>query len=139
MRHALYLSFILISMITIISSDCNEDSSDSSDSDSSESTSTSRYSIESIYADCNDTFITTIEYLEVLNQTGRFPEESDKTPLSGIYDEMENVNSERAVEIGWVNSEQIVENCFDEMVGSACQKAYYLVRCVTMRNLEDSS
>ncbi|XP_021706499.1 general odorant-binding protein 84a-like [Aedes aegypti] len=146
------LSFLLICIVITASTSCaiacDDSDDDLSDSQVSEVSSTPDYSIESIYVECNDSFITTMEYLETLNQTGRFPEESDKTPLcflrcflhkSGIYDEMENVIGERAVEIGWVDSEQTIDECMEQMVGSPCQKAYQLVRCVTEHNLKRPS
>lgn len=41
------------------------------------------YSVEDIYVECNKTFIITMEYLNELNDTGSFPDETDKTPMVG--------------------------------------------------------
>lgn len=86
MQSTPYLLYLLICMIIVTASSrctiaCDEDDDDVPDSRSSEESTTPGYSIESIYAECNDSFVTTMEYLETLNKTGRFPEESDLTPL----------------------------------------------------------
>ncbi|KAL1403661.1 hypothetical protein pipiens_005604 [Culex pipiens pipiens] len=39
--------------------------------------------VEDIYVECNKTFIITMEYLNELNDTGSFPDETDKTPMVG--------------------------------------------------------
>nr|XP_019527278.2 uncharacterized protein LOC109399298 [Aedes albopictus] len=153
MQSTPYLLYLLICMIIVTASSrctiaCDEDDDDVPDSRSSEESTTPGYSIESIYAECNDSFVTTMEYLETLNKTGRFPEESDLTPLcflrcflhkSGVYDEMENVIGEMAVEIGWVENLQTIDECVEEMDGTPCQRAYSLVRCVTENNLRKMS
>lgn len=41
------------------------------------------YSVEDINVECNKTFIITMEYLNELNDTGSFPDETDKTPMVG--------------------------------------------------------
>lgn len=89
------LSFLLICIVITASSSfaiaCDDSDDDLSDSQVSEASSTPDYSIESIYVECNDSFITTMEYLETLNQTGRFPEESDKTPLVWLRNEKDRL------------------------------------------------
>lgn len=39
------------------------------------------YSVEDIYVECNKTFAISMDYLNELNDTGSFPDETDKTPM----------------------------------------------------------
>lgn len=77
-------------MLIIVATSCCTLSNDEDEDDdlsidlSSELSTTPGYNIQSIYAECNDSFITKIDFLIALNETGSFPEESDKTPLVRI-------------------------------------------------------
>lgn len=46
------------------------------------------YSVEDIYAECNKTFAISMDYLNEMNDTGSFPDETDKTPMVGIVNRM---------------------------------------------------
>lgn len=39
------------------------------------------YSVEDIYTECNKTFAISMDYLKEMNDTGSFPDETDKTPM----------------------------------------------------------
>lgn len=48
------------------------------------------------------------------------------------------VNSERALELQWVDTHEDIEECLPEMMGDTeCEKAYYMTRCVVTRALVD--
>lgn len=42
------------------------------------------YSVEDIYTECNKTFAISMDYLNEMNDTGSFPDETDKTPMVWI-------------------------------------------------------
>ncbi|XP_053671865.1 general odorant-binding protein 84a [Anopheles nili] len=97
-------------------------------------------------AQCNRTFIIQPEYLAELNETGSFPDETDRIPLCfircylqalGILTEDDKVNKETALALNWASSGETVDECLDEMTGSSCEKAYYFTRCVMTRALVD--
>uniref|UniRef100_A0A1Q3FSQ3 Putative odorant-binding protein 14 n=1 Tax=Culex tarsalis TaxID=7177 RepID=A0A1Q3FSQ3_CULTA len=102
------------------------------------------YSVEDIYVECNKTFIITMDYLNELNDTGSFPDETDKTPMcfmrcflqkGGILTEDDKVNKEQALTLGWVRNNETIDDCLQEMTGTNCERAYFLVRCVSTRHL----
>uniref|UniRef100_A0A182UKF1 Uncharacterized protein n=1 Tax=Anopheles melas TaxID=34690 RepID=A0A182UKF1_9DIPT len=97
-------------------------------------------------AQCNRSFIIQPEYLAELNQTGSFPEETDKIPLCfircylkalGILTEDDKVNKEVALARNWATSGETVDECLEEMAGSACEQAYFFTRCAMTRALVD--
>uniref|UniRef100_A0A182P057 Uncharacterized protein n=1 Tax=Anopheles epiroticus TaxID=199890 RepID=A0A182P057_9DIPT len=97
-------------------------------------------------AQCNRSFIIQPEYLAELNQTGSFPDETDKIPLCfircylktlGILTEDDKVNKEVALGLNWATSGETVDECLDEMTGSACEQAYFFTRCIMTRALVD--
>ncbi|EDS33253.1 conserved hypothetical protein [Culex quinquefasciatus] len=102
------------------------------------------YSVEDINVECNKTFIITMEYLNELNDTGSFPDETDKTPMcfmrcflqkGGILTEDDKVNKEQAFAVGWVKNNETIDDCLQEMTGTNCERAYFLARCVSTRHL----
>ncbi|XP_031621349.1 general odorant-binding protein 84a [Contarinia nasturtii] len=96
---------------------------------------------------CNESFRTTMEYLEDLNSTGSFPDETDKTPMCYIRCYLDAVgilkddelNLERANEMQWSTCEETIPECQKEVADrtNPCEKAYFLTRCVMMRNIVD--
>ncbi|XP_055632687.1 general odorant-binding protein 84a [Toxorhynchites rutilus septentrionalis] len=103
-------------------------------------------SIDDIYVECNKSFIISMDYLNELNDTGSFPDETDKTPMcfircfllkNGILTDDDKVNKERALSIDWVKNGESIDDCLQEMTGNPCERAYFLTRCVTIRRLVD--
>ncbi|XP_058823367.1 general odorant-binding protein 84a [Topomyia yanbarensis] len=101
-------------------------------------------SLEEIYSECNKTFIITMDYLSELNDTGSFPDETDKTPMcfmrcflqkNGILTEDDKINKELAISAGWVKNGETIDECLQDMTGSECERAYFLARCVSTRSL----
>ncbi|XP_050071331.1 general odorant-binding protein 84a [Anopheles maculipalpis] len=97
-------------------------------------------------AQCNRTFVIQPDYLSELNETGSFPDETDRTPLCfircylqtlGILTEDDKVNKETALALNWATSSETVDECLDEMTGSGCEKAYLFTRCIMTRALVD--
>ncbi|XP_058450954.1 general odorant-binding protein 84a [Malaya genurostris] len=103
------------------------------------------YKIEDIYSECNQTFIVTMDYLNELNDTGSFPDETDKTPMcfmrcflqkQGILTEDDKINKQLAISVGWVKNGDTIDECLPDMAGdSECERAYFLTRCVSTRAL----
>ncbi|XP_062554429.1 general odorant-binding protein 84a [Armigeres subalbatus] len=102
------------------------------------------YSVEDIYTECNKTFAISMDYLNELNDTGSFPDETDKSPMcfircflqkGGIVTEDDKVNKEQALAVGWVRNGETIDDCLQEMTGNACERSYYLMRCVSTRHL----
>lgn len=91
------VSFLLLALLVISSSGCSLlNTGDDGDGDAEQRESlladpdtmgtvklSKEYSVEDIYAECNKTFIITRDYLNELNDTGSFPDETDKTPMVG--------------------------------------------------------
>uniref|UniRef100_A0AAG5CZA6 Uncharacterized protein n=1 Tax=Anopheles atroparvus TaxID=41427 RepID=A0AAG5CZA6_ANOAO len=103
-------------------------------------------SMQDAVAECNRSFVIQPDYLAELNETGSFPDETDRIPLCfircylqtlGILTEEEKVNKDVALALNWASSSETVDECLDEMTGSPCEKAYYLTRCVMTRALVD--
>ncbi|XP_055313366.1 general odorant-binding protein 84a [Sitodiplosis mosellana] len=102
---------------------------------------------EAIMQMCNESFRTSMEYLDELNSTGAFPDETDKTPMCYIRCYLDAVgiikddelNREKANEMAWATSEDTLEECEKEVTDKTnpCEKAYFLTRCVMMRNIVD--
>ncbi|XP_035917841.1 general odorant-binding protein 84a-like [Anopheles stephensi] len=97
-------------------------------------------------AQCNRTFVIQPDYLAELNETGSFPDETDRIPLCfircylqtlGILTEDDKVNKETALALNWATSSETVDECLDEMTGSGCEKAYLFTRCIMTRALVD--
>lgn len=57
------------------------------------------YSVEDIYAECNKTFAISMDFLNELNDTGSFPDETDKTPMVGGGEIAAVLRSERLINI----------------------------------------
>ncbi|XP_019565322.3 general odorant-binding protein 84a [Aedes albopictus] len=102
------------------------------------------YSVEDIYVECNKTFAISMDYLNELNDTGSFPDETDKTPMcfircflqkGGIVTEDDKVNKEQAIALGWVKNGETIDDCLQDMTGNPCERAYFLMRCVSTRHL----
>ncbi|XP_050081968.1 general odorant-binding protein 84a [Anopheles aquasalis] len=94
--------------------------------------------------ECNRTFIIQTDYWNELNETGSFPDETDRIPLCfvrcylqtlGILTEDMKVNKEAGLAVGWGGSSETIDECLDEMTGTTCEMAYYLMRCVITRAL----
>ncbi|XP_035796416.1 general odorant-binding protein 84a-like [Anopheles albimanus] len=94
--------------------------------------------------ECNGTFIIQADYWNELNETGSFPDETDRIPLCfvrcylqtlGILTEDMKVNKEAGLAVGWGGSSETIDECLDEMTGTTCEMAYYLMRCVITRAL----
>ncbi|XP_058120209.1 general odorant-binding protein 84a [Anopheles ziemanni] len=103
-------------------------------------------SMQDAVAECNRSFVIQPDYLSELNETGSFPDETDRIPLCfmrcylqtlGILTEDEKVNKETAMKLKWASSGETIDECLEEMTGSPCDKAYYLTRCVMTRALVD--
>uniref|UniRef100_A0A182M1E0 Uncharacterized protein n=1 Tax=Anopheles culicifacies TaxID=139723 RepID=A0A182M1E0_9DIPT len=97
-------------------------------------------------AQCNRTFVIQPDYLAELNETGSFPDETDRIPLCfircylqtlGILTEDDKVNKETALALNWATSGETVDECLDEMTGTGCEKAYFFTRCIMTRALVD--
>uniref|UniRef100_A0A182JWW8 Uncharacterized protein n=1 Tax=Anopheles christyi TaxID=43041 RepID=A0A182JWW8_9DIPT len=95
---------------------------------------------------CNRSFIIQPDYLAELNQTGSFPDETDKIPLCfircylktlGILTDDDKVNKDVALALNWATSGETVDECLDEMTGNACEPAYFFTRCIMTRALVD--
>ncbi|EAT32555.1 AAEL015313-PA [Aedes aegypti] len=102
------------------------------------------YSVEDIYAECNKTFAISMDFLNELNDTGSFPDETDKTPMcfircflqkGEIVTSDDKINKEQAVALGWVKSGETIDDCLQELTGNPCERAYFLMRCVSTRHL----
>ncbi|XP_052865430.1 general odorant-binding protein 84a [Anopheles cruzii] len=103
-------------------------------------------SAQEAVTECNRTFIITTEYWNELNETGSFPDETDRIPpcfircylkALGILTEDDRVNKEQALALNWASGAETIDECLNEMTGTTCEKAYYLTRCVMTRALVD--
>uniref|UniRef100_A0A182NRL8 Uncharacterized protein n=1 Tax=Anopheles dirus TaxID=7168 RepID=A0A182NRL8_9DIPT len=101
-------------------------------------------STQEAVAQCNRTFVIQPEYLAELNETGSFPDETDRIPLCfircymqalGILTEDDKINKEAVLAVNWANSGDTIDECLDEMTGSTCEKAYFFTRCIMTRAL----
>ncbi|XP_055610601.1 general odorant-binding protein 84a [Uranotaenia lowii] len=101
-------------------------------------------SFEDIHAECNKTFIIQMDYLKELNDTGSYPDETDKTPMcfmrcvlqkAGIVTEDDKVNKDQAVHLAWAKNGDAIDDCLQEMTGSSCERSYFLARCIATRQL----
>ncbi|XP_055542611.1 general odorant-binding protein 84a [Wyeomyia smithii] len=153
MNIALRVVFLLGSLVILTVSSCsmiNDDATELQEAllaDPATSTlDMKNYTMEDIYAECNKTFIITMDYLTELNDTGSFPDETDKTPMCfmrcflqqrAILNEDDKINKDQAVATGWVQNGDTIDECLQDMVGSPCERAYFLVRCVSTRHLVD--
>lgn len=88
------------------------------------------------------------DYLEELNKTGSFPDESDVVPMCyikcflekvGIMSEEGDINEERVIQLMPDSTKDMIVDCGEEMDKGSdiCEKAYYVTRCVTTRILVD--
>uniref|UniRef100_A0A182Q5A3 Uncharacterized protein n=1 Tax=Anopheles farauti TaxID=69004 RepID=A0A182Q5A3_9DIPT len=107
---------------------------------------TPEISMQEAVAQCNRTFIIQPDYLSELNETGSFPDETDRIPLCfmrcymqalGLLTEDDKVNKEAVLALNWASSADTVDECLDEMNGSTCEKAYFFTRCIMTRALVD--
>lgn len=55
----------------------------------------------------------------------------------GILNANDEVDKDRAVEMLWSNSATTIDDCLPEMQGSACQRIYFLAKCVMTRAIVD--
>ncbi|CAO1411991.1 unnamed protein product [Diamesa serratosioi] len=110
----------------------------------------SEFNVSEAMIECNRTYNIEMDYLKELNDTGSFPDETEKIPMCFIKCYLESadilssdgkVNKERAVSMLWKDAGDSVDECIQEMIGSdgSCEKAYFLARCVMTRALIDSS
>uniref|UniRef100_A0A1L8DPC7 Putative odorant binding protein obp16 n=2 Tax=Nyssomyia neivai TaxID=330878 RepID=A0A1L8DPC7_9DIPT len=97
---------------------------------------------------CNESFRTSDEFLEQLNKTGSFPDETDKTPMcflkcylekTDIISDEGDINEPKIFEMFPTLNSDATEDCKKEMDHSnnVCEKVYFLVRCVMTRLLVD--
>ncbi|XP_053695515.1 general odorant-binding protein 84a [Sabethes cyaneus] len=151
MNTVIRISFLLSSLVILSVSSCSMTNDDVTDlreallADPATSTvDTKNYTMEEIYTECNQTFIITMDYLAELNDTGSFPDETDKTPMCfmrcflqqrGILNENDKINKEQAIATGWVQNGDTIDDCLQDMIGGTCERAYFLVRCVSTRRL----
>lgn len=88
------------------------------------------------------------DYLEELNKTGSFPDESDVVPMCfikcylekiGLISDEGDVNEERVVQMWPDATKDMVIDCAEEMEKGSdiCEKSYYITRCVLTRVLVD--
>ncbi|GAB0100508.1 General odorant-binding protein 84a [Sergentomyia squamirostris] len=97
---------------------------------------------------CNESFRTSEEFLQELNQTGSFPDESDKTPMCflkcylekmAILSDEGDINEEKVIQMFPTVNNEGIDDCKKEMdhTNNVCEKVYFLVRCVMTRVLVD--
>ncbi|XP_059610264.1 general odorant-binding protein 84a [Phlebotomus argentipes] len=97
---------------------------------------------------CNESFRTTEEFLQELNKTGSFPDESDKTPMcflkcylekTSIISDEGDINDEKVLVMFPTLTTDGIDDCKKEMdhTNNVCEKVYFLVRCVMTRMLVD--
>lgn len=89
------------------------------------------------------------DYLDDLNKTGSFRDETDTVPMCflkcylekvGILSDEGDVNEERALQLWPDGNKDMIQDCLEEDVekaGDICEKAYYMTRCVMTRALVD--
>ncbi|CAG9806072.1 unnamed protein product [Chironomus riparius] len=104
-----------------------------------------------IMKQCNETYPIKTEYLQDLNDTGSFSDESEKVPMCyihcylnkmGVISQDNQVNKEKAVNMYQIEDEEMVDDCDKEMVSASisdpCGKAYYFIRCIMTRMMIDN-
>ena len=84
----------------------------------------SEFNVSEAVTECNMTSIISIDYLKELNDTGSFPDETEKTPMCFMKCYLEKadillsdgkVNKERAVSMLWKDAGDSVDECIQEM------------------------
>nr|WHU27555.1 odorant binding protein 38 [Heliconius charithonia] len=112
----------------------------------------SNFDIMAVMVDCNDTFRVEMSYLESLNQSGSFPDETDKTPKcfvrcvlekSSIVSGDSQFNVTRAAEvfsqIRDISQNDIIKMataCSDRPETCKCERSYQYLKCLLETTIE---
>ena len=82
------------------------------------------FNVSEAMVECNRTYHIEMDYLKELNDTGSFPDETEKIPMCFIKCYLESadilssdgkVNKERAVSMLWKDAGESVDECIQEM------------------------
>ncbi|KAJ6636111.1 General odorant-binding protein 84a [Pseudolycoriella hygida] len=99
---------------------------------------------------CNETYRIPINYLEEMNMTGSYPDETEKLPMCFMKCYLEKVgvmSSENVIDMKaatqhFSTNEDLINSCLMEQSEidslDPCEYAYFLARCITMATLVDN-
>ncbi|XP_049879015.1 uncharacterized protein LOC126375949 [Pectinophora gossypiella] len=106
-----------------------------------------------VMADCNDTFRIEMSYLQALNDSGSFPDETDKTPKcflrcvlentmvaseDGIYNPVQTASVFAGERGGKVmdDLEEMATTCAARDESCKCERAYQFLKCLMEKEIE---
>ncbi|CAH2051772.1 unnamed protein product, partial [Iphiclides podalirius] len=106
-----------------------------------------------IMRDCNETFRIEMSYLEQLNESGSFPDETDRTPKcyircvlesSGVASEDGQFDPRKAAVVlaqvrGGFDTdalEEMASNCVERKETCMCERSYQFIKCLMEKEIE---
>ncbi|XP_045503408.1 general odorant-binding protein 84a [Colias croceus] len=112
----------------------------------------SDFDITDIRSECNETFRIEMFYLESLNTTGSFPDETDKTPKcyvrcvlerslvmseDGQFDPERTADTFMRSDIPPDTVKRMADGCSERSETCKCERAYQYMRCLLQMVVED--
>ncbi|XP_037032598.1 uncharacterized protein LOC119071706 [Bradysia coprophila] len=103
-----------------------------------------------VMAMCNASYQIPISYMDEMNVTGSYPDETEKIPMCFMKCYMENVGAITAdntikmeqAKVHFGTNDDVITSCFKELSEidnlDQCEYAYFLARCIMMVTLVDN-